>query len=423
MEIKNKITESYNHVINISKSGLVAIFISGRCKSKKQIKSKIDENLRIEINTSKFREIPPEKNIQLFNIPPAFNGSKLKGLKKTIVFLTVLEKGENLISLIPKNSAFIEDIEIQELTGAQDVKFKIEDQAEDGDKRPWYTFVLIDLPLSHLFAEITIERRFFDSDDVKIIIDGKVKRSIKGGKYKFWYLIGSLLVWIIWRKKGESRKIKVDFSETLDSGVHYIEFYVDRMPILHEVGLNLKYAETKTEKRASNIIQNNALIIKDSAREFKVDPVIVGAVIYQEQATNVNFVDTLTDYVGGLLHFNTSIGVGQVRIDTAKFLEEFYPKLDPHRQNSWFIDYNIARMERLKNPLTNIRYVAAKIHFSQERWEKAGFDIKDKPEILGTLYNIEDVANPIEPHIEPESNKFGKGVKENYNKVKGLLGL
>ncbi len=229
--------------------------------------------------------------------------------------------------------------------------------------------------------------------------------------------------WIIWRKKGSKRKTRIDFSESLDRGIHYIEFYADRKPILHEVGLSLKYTENETEKRASDIIQNNALIIKDSAKEFEVDHVIVGAVIYQEQATNVNFVDTLTDYIGGLLGLNTSIGVGQVRVNTAKTLEKFYPKLDPHRQDSWFIDYNIVRMERLKDPLTNIRYVAAKIHFSQERWEKAGFDIKDKPEILGTLYNIEDVANPIEPHTEPEPNRFGKGVEKNYNKIKKLLEL
>ena len=433
MKIQKEITEPYNYTVDISKSGLKAIFISGRCKSKKQTKFKTDQDLRVELNGSRFKEIPPaspsaslggqKKNIQLFNIPPSFNGSKLKELKKTVVFLTVLEKGKNLISLIPKNGAFIEEIKIQELAGVQDVKFEIEEQAEDGDRRPWYTFTLVDLPLSYLSAEITVERRLFDSDDVKIIIDGKVKRSAKGGKYKFWYIVGGLLSWIIWRRKGSRRKTGVNFSESLDSGIHYIEFYADRRPILHEIGLSLKYAETKAKKRANNIIQKNALIIKDSAKEFKVDPVMVGAVIYQEQATNVNFVDILTDYIGGLLHLNTSIGIGQVRINTAKFLEGFYPKLDPYRQDSWFIDYNIVRMERLKDPLTNIRYVAAKIHFSQERWERTGFDIKDKPEILGTLYNIEDVANPIEPHTEPGSNKFGRGVKENYNKVKKLLGL
>lgn len=170
-------------------------------------------------------------------------------------------------------------------------------------------------------------------------------------------------------------------------------------------------------------MQDYASIIKYTAKEFDVDPVIVGAVVYQEQAENVNFVDTLTDYIGGLLHLNTSIGIGQVRIKTAEYLERHYPELDPCQENSSFIDYNTARVEWLKDPLTNIRYVAAKIYFSQKRWEEAGFDIKDRSEILGTLYNIEDVANPINPHDNPEANEFGKGVKKNYKKIKKLLSL
>jgi hypothetical protein len=50
VKIKREITEPYNYTVDIFKSGLVAIFISARCKSKKQTKSKIDKDLRVEIN-------------------------------------------------------------------------------------------------------------------------------------------------------------------------------------------------------------------------------------------------------------------------------------------------------------------------------------------------------------------------------------
>jgi hypothetical protein len=104
-------------------------------------------------------------------------------------------------------------------------------------------------------------------------------------------------------------------------------------------------------------------------------------------------------------------------------LEKQYLNLDPNPQDSWFVDYNTVRVERLKDPCTNIRYVAAKIHFHQEMWQKAGFDIQSKPEILGTLYNLDDVSHPIEPHANPTPNEFGQGVKANYDKVKMFLGL
>lgn len=245
MEIKKRITRSYNHSFKTSKSGLVAIFVSARCKSKKQLNSNTDEDLRVEIDRLRFREIPPEKNIQLFNIPASWNGSRLKGLKKTIIFLSVLNKGEHIISLIPRDSAFIEDIEVKELSEEQSPTFNLEEQAEDGDCRPWYTFVLVDLPLNHLSAEITVERRLWDSDDVKIIINGKVKRNIKGGKYKFWYLIGGILGWIIWRTIGEKKRVKVDFGDELKKNTHYIEFWADRRPVLHKVELDLGKIELK----------------------------------------------------------------------------------------------------------------------------------------------------------------------------------
>ena len=423
MIINKKITKTYQHTFNISKAGLTAIFISARCKSKKQINSNIDENLRIEINNAVFREIPPRKNIQIYNIPPAFNGSKLKGNKKTVVFLTVLKRGKNVINLIPNKSAFVEEIKIQKLSGEQNINFNIEEKGEDGNNLPWYTFALIDLPLNSLSADITIAKKFWDSDDLKIIINGKVKKNIRGGKYKFWCLAGGFLGWLIWAKKGESKKEKINFLEKLDTGIHYIEFWRDRMPILHNVSLSLKHTETKAQKRAANLIKDYAGIIIDTAREYKIDSTIIGAVIYQEQTANVNFVDRLTDYIGGLLGINTSIGIGQVRINTAKSLETYYHNLNIFYKENGFANSNIVRVERLKDPLTNIRYVAAKIHFSLKRWKEAGYNIENKPDIIGTLYNIENVSKPIKPHAKPKANDFGKGVKKNYNRVKKLLGL
>ena len=84
--------------------------------------------------------------------------------------------------------------------------------------------------------------------------------------------------------------------------------------------------------------------------QSNIDPVIIGSVIYQEQSTNVNFIDTLTDYIGGLFHLNTSIGIGQIRFNTAKALEVYYAELNFFCKNDWFLDCNMVRLERLKDP-------------------------------------------------------------------------
>lgn len=394
-----------------------------RCKSRSQIGSNTDENLRVEINGLRFRELPPEKYAQLFNIPPACNGSKLKGAKQTLTLFTVLEQGKHKLNLIPRPSAFVEDIEIRELYGQQHINLELEDQAEDGDRKPWHTFVFIDLPIKYFSAEITVQRRLRDSDDVKVIVDGATKKSSASGKFSFWYLVGSLLPWIVKRSAGTSKKTKIEFDEQLDDGIHYIELYADRMPILHRIEFLIGYYETEAETRAAGLVKYYASLIKYAAQEFGIDPAIVGAVIYQEQATNVNFIDALTDYIGGLLHLNTSIGIGQVRVNTAHNLEKLYPELYPGKDNPPATNDTFIRVERLKDPHTNIRYVAAKLHFSETQWKNAGFNIGDQPEILGALYNIEDVSDPIKPHANPQTNDFGAGVKNNYEKARRLLGL
>jgi len=425
MKLNRAIIKDFIFDFEIKEAGLAAIFVSVRCKSRKQAGFKFDENLRLRINGLEFREIPPRRNIQLFNIPASFNGSSQKSGKKTIVLFTSLNKGKHSLALIPKNSAFVEEVEIQELSAMQDVKLSLDKKAEDGNNFPWLTFVLIDLPLSYLSADITIEKRLWDSDDVKIIVDGRIKKNASGGKFKFWILAGSVLKWLTKVRISEQQeRINLDINPGLDSGVHYVEFWTDRTPIFHKINLGIKHAETEPEARAARLVEMYSAVIKDAAREFGVDPAAVGAVIHQEQSTNVNFVDTLTDYVGGLFHANTSIGVGQVRVQTAKSLEKIYPILNPlDKSLDALADSNTVRVERLKDPLTNIRYVAAKLKFSLERWEKAGYGIAGKPEILGTLYNIEDVENPVKPNESPKPNNFGNGVKDNYGKVKKLLGL
>ena len=196
------------------------------------------------------------------------------------------------------------------------------------------------------------------------------------------------------------------------------------MPLTFTLFTVISESESKAQIRARRIIEEHAGSIKTAAEEFDVDPVIVAGVIYQEQSTNVNFVDTLADYIGGLLFVNTSIGIGQVRVQTAEELEYKYPQLHPIVKSDHVIQSNAVRVEFLKDPLMNIRYVAAKIAFDQERWKEAGFDISDRPDILGTLYNIEDVKNPKkEPHANPDSNDFGKGVAENYDAIKRWLGI
>lgn len=220
-----------------SPSGYYLIIITARTKGEKQLGEYVtdDEDLIVIIDNKKF---PKLKSKDLIDSPAAFSGGELHNLSKTIYFLTFLHGTNHTITLLadkPTNVATFVGLEIyriQELT--KKLKLSPHIQAEDGDRRPWITFVLDDLPLQSLKATITYSRRKHDSDDVKVKINGKIHKShLSGIKHFFWKFIGSHLTWESPTKTQTKR-----FWLWLPKGLHYIELDADRMPTLRKIAIN-----------------------------------------------------------------------------------------------------------------------------------------------------------------------------------------
>lgn len=228
-----KVTASFSHTISIEQFGLYAVSITARCQGKRWFSLIKEQNLRLEINGKQFREIPPEKNIQLWKIPPAWNGTELKGLSKTIVFILPLNVEDYTFTFFAEPEALIEKFEYKLLPDIQNVVFDLSEKAEDGDKRPWYTFAFVNLPLRALKADVSTQWHYFDGDDVKLIVDNNIKPNSESKKYHDW----------LWSAKPDffskpKRKEKT-FTENLPAGTHYVEFWADKTPILHTVSFNL----------------------------------------------------------------------------------------------------------------------------------------------------------------------------------------
>ena len=108
---------------------------------------------------------------------------------------------------------------------------------------------------------------------------------------------------------------------------------------------------------------------------------------------------------------DTSIGIGQVRVSTARDLEdkgymEITTALAYYDLESSYIymSRNSRIASKLTNPETNIRYVAAYLRYWQDTWYTT-HDISDRIDILCTLYNLGDNAN--KPNSDPKPNDFG----------------
>lgn len=233
-QFPRKITTNTLISFSTGSFGLYAVRVTARCHSAKQSDSGKNETLRLEIDDMGLREIPPTDKPQYNKIPSTWNGTDLKGLAKTIVFIVVLNKGNNIIQFIPTNGAVIEKWDFQQIENPKKITFLFNDQAEDGDRRPWYTFALVHLPLQSFSVEASVSWHFFDGDDVKLIVDGDIETNNSSRLWKYW--AWSAKPWQILFGPKRGRK---DFTKDLPQETHYIEFFADRTPTLHQVILNL----------------------------------------------------------------------------------------------------------------------------------------------------------------------------------------
>lgn len=218
-----KIDKPYLYTLKIDKGGIYFVDITARAKSHGQNHSfnkQADDELSVQIDESK--DFTNEK-------AAIWNGNELKNLQKTVVFITYLEKGLYQWSLIPKNKPFLGQINTYRI---QDEKVTfiptINNPSEDGDRRPWHSFILVNIGLNKLTVHAKAKKQFFsfDDDDLKIIIDGGKVFNESKKSHNEWFWCGKIL-------KGKSKEFTREFPT--NTSRKSIEFYSDRTPLLEEI--------------------------------------------------------------------------------------------------------------------------------------------------------------------------------------------
>ena len=187
------------------------------------------------------------------------------------------------------------------------------------------------------------------------------------------------------------------------------------------------FTEEDLKSDAAKVIKSNAQHIINAAWIYDVDPQNVAACIFTEQAKNVDIVDTVTDWTA-FYFMNTSVGIGQVRMSTAEFLEEKgYIEKTSSQEGGWDIPFigfvsgteRMARYKRLEDNETNILYVAAYLRYFVDVWADEFNPIASRTDILATLYNLGHETT--EPHPDPKPNDFGEYAGDNYDMMYILL--
>ncbi|PIR59354.1 MAG: hypothetical protein COU69_01170 [Candidatus Pacebacteria bacterium CG10_big_fil_rev_8_21_14_0_10_56_10] len=268
---KEKVLKNSERIdFEVKNKGVYLISISAKTKDEKQLSGTDDEDLRIEIDSRKFPLLSNQQ--RYFDSPAAFSGGATHGLTKVVFFILWLDTGFHNLYLIPDIAATVVSTEVRQLdknSTLNEFSLPLNLTAEDGDRRDWITFVLVDANLGSFTPELVLKRRFFDSDDIKITIDDSVKQAHYNKRQKLWYFVASLF-----RGEQQSEEFKVNLS----MGTHYIEFAADRTPTLksmHFSNLTFRVPTTiqeKIEYRANQHGLDPKIMIRLAKRESQFNP-------------------------------------------------------------------------------------------------------------------------------------------------------
>ncbi len=204
---------------------------------------------------------------------------------------------------------------------------------------------------------------------------------------------------------------------------------IDHTAAIQDLGVDKKFDDMNKGgdlDDAKKVIEENREHILEMAALYGVDPKVVAGAIFTEQAMNVDWKDSADGFLG-FYGLDTSIGVGQVRMSTAKFVEDQgYLNKSSGEEGGWALPFGgflngtetMAREQRLEDPRTNIAYVAAYLKHFQDTWAEEYPAIAQDPAILGTLYNL---GHEKVPNGSPEPNEFGAFMGESMHMMDEVL--
>jgi hypothetical protein len=150
----------------------------------------------------------------------------------------------------------------------------------------------------------------------------------------------------------------------------------------------------------------------------------MASMIYAEYVLNVTWIDKELDIPLASAGLNTSIGLGQVKVSTAQWIEHqmcdsasLYFLGDSIRKKFPFSLSRADLVDRLAIPKWNCYYVAADLAMILKRWSDAGVPLHYRVDIAATLYSagVEKSGQEIRsPHSNPKTNQFGIVAREFY---------
>jgi len=218
----------------INQEGIYGIEITASAKSWKQNLFHFhsflkDDDLSIRIDNKSF------------DSRAVWNGDKLKGAKKINFFLINFSPGGHKFDFLADQSPELKTVRIFQIKD-KNISYLPQDNylSSKNNRIPWMSIILVNLSLKDLKIrakaqegkKFTLFKR--DDSDLKLIINNQIQKNQEPKSHKYWYWCGRTL-------KGESKIFDKELN--LESGIHYLELWVDRNPKIEEIKIGVRENE------------------------------------------------------------------------------------------------------------------------------------------------------------------------------------
>ncbi len=169
-----------------------------------------------------------------------------------------------------------------------------------------------------------------------------------------------------------------------------------------------------------------------------VEPTTIAACILAENTMNVQRTDRAQEWlrrnsetmfsiaatVFGKSANTVSLGLGQINIKAAIPAEPYVAKIEGRTKH-----YNESKLGDIiqDSPRRSMIYAAGILQDAIDRYQEFGFDIRSRPDLQCTLYNIGQpkarAKRALKEARQPELNYFGFFVNKYYNEIRDTIGL
>jgi len=168
-----------------------------------------------------------------------------------------------------------------------------------------------------------------------------------------------------------------------------------------------------TEERVRTKLLKNKETIFSASKQYTIGPYLLGGILIDEIIRLAPFEDIIEKVLLTLINKDVSVGVGQVKLETARrlILNGYF---NPNPKDEKLNIKNISKTPRsylyeyVKDGKNNLYFSAAYIRSLIDSWSSVA-KVTLTPELIATLYSLHR-----EPHLNPVASERGLQIVADY---------